>query len=238
MWLFSKKSAPINLGVELVVEVHNHVLPGVDDGARTMQDALQMMFFWAEMGYQKVIATPHQNTSMNAPEHRLQEAEAKLQAQIQEQELPIFLTSAAEYLIEPELLKQLDSLRTFGPKRYVLIELGFWMPPIGWEQVVFELQQRDYTPVLAHPERYSFADKQTMKKWFEQGYLLQVNLLSLGGAYGREAQAKAEYLLEKGWVHFLGSDMHHPSQIPLVVQALSHKTVRRHIPKLLNPTLL
>ncbi|MCX8112042.1 MAG: histidinol-phosphatase [Bacteroidia bacterium] len=238
MWFFSKASTPINLGAELVVELHNHVLPGVDDGAQTMQEALQMMFFWAEMGYQKVIATPHQNTFMNASEIQLDAAEHRLRAQLQEQEIPIFLTAAAEYLVEPELQGRLPSLRTFGPKRYVLIELGFWASPVGWESLMFQLYQIGYTPVLAHPERYTFADRQTLKSWYERGYFLQVNLLSLARAYGKEAQQKAEYLLEKGWVHFLGSDMHHSGQIALVRQALAHRLVRRQISSLLNPTLL
>lgn len=238
MWFFSKQPVTINLGVELVVEIHNHVLPGVDDGARTMQDALQMMLFWAEMGYQKVIATPHQNTSMNAPETQLDAVESKLREQLQEQEIPIFLTTAAEYLLEPELRLRLPQLRSFGPKRYVLIELGFWMPPVGWEGFLFDLARLGYTPVIAHPERYTFADRAAMKTWYERGYLLQINLLSLARAYGREAQDKAEYLLEKGWVHFVGSDMHHPGQIAAVRQALSHKLIRRRMADFLNPTLL
>ncbi|MEN3041382.1 MAG: CpsB/CapC family capsule biosynthesis tyrosine phosphatase [Bacteroidia bacterium] len=238
MWFFTRKSAPINLGAELIVEIHNHVLPGVDDGARTMQDALQMMFFWAEMGYQKVIATPHQNAMMNPTKEQITQAEARLRAQLQEQELPIFLTTAAEYLIEPELQQRFPTLRSFGPKRYVLVELGFWVPPIGWENLVFELYQAGYTPVIAHPERYEFADRSTLKSWYEKGYLMQVNLLSLAKAYGRLAQERAVYLLEKGWVHFLGSDMHSPGQIMAVREALNHKLVRRSFTNLLNPTLL
>lgn len=238
MWFFSREPVPINLGIELVVEVHNHVLPGVDDGARTMQDALQMMFFWAEMGYQKVIATPHQNTYMNASEAELEDVEARLRSQLQEQELPIFLTTAAEYLIEPELRARLPALRSFGPRRYVLLELGFWIPPLGWEALLFEIAQHGFTPVIAHPERYAFADRATLKAWYERGYLLQVNLLSLVRTYGREAQERAEYLLEKGWVHLAGSDLHHPGQISALRQALSHKLLRRRIPHLLNPTLI
>lgn len=238
MWFFIKKPPPVNLGAELVVEIHNHVLPSVDDGAQTMQDALQMMLFWAEMGYQKVIATPHQSSTMCASEEEIQRAETRLRAQLQEQEIPIFLTSAAEYLVEPEVCSKFPNLRTFGPKKYILVELGFWMPPIGWEGLFFELYQMGYTPVLAHPERYSFADRTMLRTWYEKGYLLQVNLLSLARAYGREAQEKAEYLLEKGWVHFLGSDMHSPRQILSVREALAHKQVQKRLSSFLNPTLL
>ncbi|MCS7296716.1 MAG: CpsB/CapC family capsule biosynthesis tyrosine phosphatase [Bacteroidia bacterium] len=224
--------------MELVVELHNHVLPHLDDGAQTMQESLQMMLFWAEMGYQKVIATPHQNTLMNPSQEEIEMMEARLRQHLQEQELPIFLTTAAEYLLEPELRTRLSALRTFGPKRYVLIEMDFWLPMVGVDQILFELYQCGYTPVLAHPERYTYADRTMLKSWYERGLFLQVNLLSLVQAYGRLAQEKAEYLLEKGWVHFLGSDMHHSTQILAVRRALAHKLVRKRLSTLLNPTLL
>ncbi|MCS6789903.1 MAG: hypothetical protein NZ580_02830 [Bacteroidia bacterium] len=238
MWFFSKKTIPIPLAVEIVVEVHNHVLPGVDDGAATMQEALQMMFFWAEMGYQKVVATPHQNTYMNPTTEQIETSYQKLTSQIQEQEIPIFLTTAAEYLIEPELKDRIPHLRTFGPKRYVLVELDFWHLPVWWERILFDLQAAEYTPVLAHPERYEYADRELLRKWYERGLPLQINLLSLANAYGKKAVHAAEYLLEKGWVSFVGSDMHRPAQIPAVREALQHKLLRKRLSSFLNPTLL
>jgi len=236
-WFF-RKVVPINLGAELVVEVHNHVLPGVDDGARTVEEAMQMLVFWAEMGYQKVIATPHQNTSMWAPAQVIENAAQRLQAQLLEQEIPLHLTVAAEYLLEPELQRHLAALRTFGPKRYVLIELGWWAPPLGWERFFFTLHAAGYTPVLAHPERYEYANEKSLKEWHEKGVLMQINLLSLANQYGRKVQHKAEYLLEKGWVAFVGSDLHHATDTVALRQALQHKLLRKRIGQLLNPTLL
>lgn len=238
MLSFFQKKPEINLAVDLAVEVHNHVLPGVDDGARTMQEALQMLLFWAEMGYQKVIATPHQNTSMNPSRETIEETAQKLQKQMREQELPLQLGVAAEYLLEPELRQRKASLLTFGPKRYVLIEMGFWVAPLGWEAFFFELRAAGYTPVIAHPERYEYADSSLLKKWYERGILLQLNLLSLSKAYGKTAYQKAEYLLEKNWIHFVGSDMHRVEQISAVRSALSHKLLRKRLEKFLNPSLL
>lgn len=237
-WFFSKPQTPINLGVELVVELHNHVLPGVDDGARTMQEALQMLFFWAEMGYQKVIATPHQNSLLGAPSEIIESAYERLRQQMQEQELPLFLTVAAEYLLEPELREKLPHLRAFGPKRYLLLELGFWGLPLGWERFVFELQASGYTVVIAHPERYEYADPHELQRWYERGLLLQINLLSLAKVYGTKPYQRAEYLLEKNWAHFVGSDMHSPGQIEAVRRALQHKLVRKRLSSFLNSTLL
>ncbi len=237
-WFFTRREPAINLGIELAVEVHNHVLPGIDDGARTMQEALQMLLFWAEMGYQKVIATPHQSTYFRATPEEIDLAYQKLRHQMQEQELPLFLTVAAEYLLEPELRERISTLRAFGPKRYVLLELGFWALPMGWERFVFELQAAGYTVVLAHPERYDYADTARLKSWYEQGLLFQINLLSLSKAYGSKPYQRGEYLLEKGWVHFVGSDLHAPSQIEALRRGLQHKLVRKRLSTFLNPTLL
>jgi len=238
MWWLGGKKVPINLGLELSVEVHNHVLPGLDDGARSMQDALQMMFFWVEMGYQKVITTPHHSTYFPTQSVDIEEKLLQLRHQMQEQEMPIQLTAAAEYLLERELLEKASQLRFFGPKRYLLVELGFDMLPIGWEEAFFALQQQGYTIVIAHPERYAYATPDRLKSWYERGYFLQINLLSLAGYYGRSEMERAEYLLEKNWVHFVGSDMHHPGQISYLREALQKKVLRRRLDKFLNPTLL
>jgi len=238
MWWFGAKKVPVNLGLELVVEVHNHVLPGLDDGAGNMQDAMQMIFFWVEMGYQKVIATPHYNAYFRTKDADIEEKLLQLRQHIQEQEMPIHLTAAAEYLLERELLEKATQLRFFGPKRYLLVEMDFSVLPIGWEEAFFTLQQQGYTIVIAHPERYAYATRDRLKNWYERGYFLQVNLLSLAGYYGKTEMERAEYLLEKGWVHFVGSDMHHPGQIESLRKALQKKVLRRRLDKFLNPTLL
>jgi protein-tyrosine phosphatase len=238
MGWFRSKKMPVNLGAELMVELHNHVLPGLDDGARHMQDALQMVFFWVEMGYQKVIATPHHSSYFPTTDDAIDEKLSQLRQQVQEQEMPIHITAAAEYLLEQELLGKAAKLRFFGPKRYLLIELGFSFLPIGWEAALFELQQHGYTIVIAHPERYPYATPDKLRSWYERGYFLQVNLLSLAGYYGKVEMERAEYLLEKGWAHFIGSDMHSPHQIGAVREALQKKLLRRRLDRFLNPSLL
>jgi len=238
MWFFSSKKLPVNLGVELVVEVHNHVLPGLDDGARNMQEALQMLFFWVEMGYQKVIATPHHSSYFPTSDEEIEDKLSQLRYQAQEQEMPVQITAAAEYLLESDLLDKSKKIRFFGPKRYILIEFGFSFLPIGWEAALYELQREGYTIVIAHPERYPYATQDVLRGWYERGLLMQVNLLSLSGYYGKAEMQKAEYLLEKGWVHFVGSDMHGPQQIELVREALQKRLVRKRLGNLLNPTLL
>ncbi|MEN2993578.1 MAG: CpsB/CapC family capsule biosynthesis tyrosine phosphatase [Bacteroidia bacterium] len=238
MWFFRPPPPPINLGAELTVELHNHVLPGLDDGAKTVEEAIQMIFFWAEMGYQKVITTPHIGATFRPSSHQIEETHSRLCQHLQEQEIPIFLTAAAEYLLEAELKADLTALRAFGPKRHLLIEFGFWILPPRWQELTFALQSAGYTIVIAHPERYEFATRELLRSWYEQGFYLQLNLLSLVGYYGKAALQRAEYLLEKGWVHFVGSDMHSPSQIAPLRKALQHKTLRRRFSTFLNPSLL
>jgi tyrosine-protein phosphatase YwqE len=238
MGLFGSKRAPVNLGIELRVELHNHVLPGLDDGAKSMEEAIQMLFFWVEMGYQKVIATPHHSSYFPTQDAEIEDKLLRLRYQSQEQELPIQITAAAEYLLEEPLISQERPLRFFGSQRYLLIEFGFGFLPIGWDQACFTLQQRGYMIVIAHPERYAYANREVLRRWYETGFFLQVNLLSLSGYYGRIEKEKAEYLLEKGWVHFLGSDLHKPHQIPYLREALKSTLLRKRMDKLLNPTLV
>lgn len=239
MWIWKREKRPlINLGAELVVEVHNHVLPQLDDGARTMAEAIQMLLFWAEMGYQKVIATPHHSSYFPTTEEAIEARLAQLRYQAQEQEIPILLTAAAEYLLEEELMQDGLRLRSFGYRRYVLIELGFVALPLGWERVFFHLQQQGYFIVLAHPERYPYASRSLLRRWYEQGLFLQINLLSLAGYYGPAERERAEYLLEKGWVQLVGSDAHRPEHLPYVREALTRAVLRKRLSTFRNPELL
>ncbi len=228
----------MNLGAELVVELHNHVLPQLDDGARTLTESIQMLLFWAEMGYQKVITTPHHSSYFPTTHEAIEARLAQVRYQAQEQEIPILLTAAVEYLLEEELMQEGIKLRTFGPRRYILLELGFAAIPLGWEQAFFRLQQQGYVIVLAHPERYPYANRALLQKWYDQGLFLQINLLSLAGYYGRAERERAEYLLEKGWVHLVGSDAHRSEHLPHLREALKKPILRKRLSTFRNPELL
>ncbi|WP_338870960.1 CpsB/CapC family capsule biosynthesis tyrosine phosphatase [Spirosoma sp. SC4-14] len=200
------------------VDMHSHLVPGIDDGVKDEEQALACLKQLAAWGIQKVITTPHVSRDWYPTESAtLRAAQATLQALAAENDLPLQIEVAAEYLLDeffPALLTD-DDLLTFGSARYLLFEVGWAAAPRQLDDLLFRMQTRGYTPVLAHPERYSFYfdDQATLAQLHEKGCLFQLNWASLTGRYGERAQAQARFLLKKGWVDFIGSDMHRPNDL-------------------------
>lgn len=193
--------------------MHAHLLPGIDDGAQTMEDTLRLVQDLKALGYHHLIATPHifkehyPNTS-TIVRQKLAEVRAALAAA----NVDITLEAAAEYYLDEhfeDLLEQGDLL-TFGNK-HLLVEMSFYAPYPRLHEVVFALRTKGYRPILAHPERYGYYAAQFDQ--FEQiknyGCELQVNLLSLSGYYGKSTKTLAHKLLDAGLVDYIGTDMHH-----------------------------
>lgn len=198
--------------------MHNHLLPGIDDGLTSLDDTMACLTQYVEWGIRRVICTPHisQDYYPNTPE-RIQESVAVVQQAIAEKGLPIELTAAAEYLLDEQFdsLLRSNQLLSFGKARYVLIETGWAAAPLQLDDWLFTMQLKGYTPVLAHPERYRYYQNEPirLKQLQEQGCLLQLNLLSLVGRYGSKAKALAQYLLQKKAINFVSSDLHRPADL-------------------------
>lgn len=203
------------------VDMHNHLLPGIDDGLKTIEDTLICLRQYADWGIHRVICTPHvsQDYYPNTADQLLQVAGTVQQA-IADAQLPITLTVAAEYLLDEQFDQLLheDQLLCFGPARYVLIETGWAAPPQQLDQWLFTMQLKGYTPVLAHPERYRYYqdDPDQLKQLRAQGCLFQLNLMSLVGRYGSRTQRLALDLLDERCISFVGSDLHRPADLPIL----------------------
>lgn len=201
------------------VDMHSHLLPDVDDGVTTPEQSLECLQQFADWGIRKIITTPHISRDWYPNESAtLRAGQATLQALADANNLPLTMEVAAEYLIDdffPELLEK-DDLLTFGPQRYLLIETGWASAPYQFSDLVFRIQTKGYTPVLAHPERYRYFhdDTDSLARLHETGCLFQLNWMSLTGRYGSRIQAQARFLLKQGWVDFIGSDLHRPGDIP------------------------
>lgn len=202
----------------LGADMHAHLLPGIDDGAADLNDSLELISALADLGYQKLIATPHILWDMypNTPEiiaARLAEVQADLPAS----GLQLQLGAAAEYFIDDhfmELVERKEPLLTIGGKM-VLVEFSMVTAPYELQQVFFEMQVQGYQPVLAHPERYIYLgrNKAVFEQLHDAGVYFQLNLMSLAGQYGRTAQELANHLLEKGYYQFAGTDLHNVRQL-------------------------
>ena len=196
----------------LNTDVHSHLIPAIDDGSKSVEDSVKMIRNFMDMGYRKIITTPHVMSDFykNTPETILGGLEL-VRAELKQQGLEVEIEAAAEYYLDETLEPQVKEgkLLTFG-QNYLLFELPFMTEPPNLASFVFELQTNGYVPVLAHPERYGFYynefDKYRELK--EKGVHLQLNILSLVGHYGPEAQKIAERLIDENLISFLGSDCH------------------------------
>ncbi len=239
--IFSKKPklSPIDLSV-LGTDVHSHLIPGIDDGSKNMDDTLNMLKGFVKLGYKKVITTPHIMSDFykNTPEIILGGLKNVRKA-IEEHNIPIQIEAAAEYYLDFhfEELIEAKNLLTFGDN-YVLFELSFMHEPKRIKEVIFSLQTHGYKPVLAHVERYPFYfDKwDTILDFKERGCLMQLNINSLSGAYGPQVKKAAEDIIDKDWIDLISSDCHHMGHImsirDLRTNPYLHKVISRE--KLLN----
>ena len=236
-----KRQQPYDLSA-LGADMHSHLIPGIDDGAPTMDHSIAMLNKFAQLGYRKVITTPHilGEVHPNTPEIILKGL-AEVQAEIKRLEIPIELEAAAEYYCDETLLPKIKAkeLLSFGDN-LVLMEYSMISPSQYEAQALFELQVAGYTPVLAHFERYPYyhGNFEKVEQLRERGILIQVNLLSLTGRYGPGVKKMAEELIEKGLVDFLGTDCHRIEHL-LIIEQILDKPIFTAIEKLKlrNPSL-
>lgn len=203
------------------VDMHNHLLPNVDDGIRTLDETIHCLRQYAEWGVRRVISTPHisQDYYPNTADKLLQLV-PQVQQAIAEANLPIDFTVAAEYLLDEQFdhLLRTDQLLSFGKSQYVLIETGWAAPPRQLSDWLFALQVKGYTPVLAHPERYRYyqTEPHLLKNIRAQGCLLQLNLMSLTGRYGSKTKQFAQALLQENCISLVGSDLHRETDLDVL----------------------
>jgi protein-tyrosine phosphatase len=230
----------------LSVDMHSHLLPGLDDGLQTLDQTMAFMQQLKDMGYQKLICTPHILSDMhpNTPETILPKLDL-VRNELSKRGIDMPVEAAAEYMIDLDFERLIESgkpLLTFTPKNYILIEMSYLAQSPNFEKIIFELQMKGLKPIFAHPERYTYFHSQFSKyeRLIELGCLLQVNLLSLSGYYGKEVKSAANLLFKKGMVSFLGTDMHHDRHLHMLKDLVVKKDFLSTVSKaeLMNKTLL
>ena len=226
--------------LKLEVDIHSHLLPGIDDGVKSFEESLEILKSLSELGYNKAITTPHIYPEVypNTPEI-IEDKFHQLQQHVLARGLEIEVEYAAEYFLDASFLETIrkgDKILTFGEK-YVLFETAFLSKPLIFDEVVFQLKSRGFIPVLAHPERYLYLENSLswLNEISERGVLLQVNLPSLIGVYGEEVRKMAMRLIKESKMSFFGTDLHRTRQLPVIKKALSMKIKKTH---LLNNSLL
>lgn len=211
---------------------HCHILPGVDDGVRSMDDALSILDCYGRLGISEVWLTPHiMEDRPNTTDH-LKEAFSLLRDRYHGR-LRLYL--AAEYMMDSLFESRLSSgdLLPLGcAGNHLLVETSYFNPPARFVSIMKNIKAAGFFPVLAHPERYIYMDMKDYDALIDNGIRLQLNLPSLIGAYGREVQRKAFRLLERGAYELAGTDLHRPSQTE---QLRSYRCLPYRLRKSLTP---
>ncbi|MBV6647718.1 MAG: capsular biosynthesis protein [Cyclobacteriaceae bacterium] len=214
------------------VDVHSHLIPKVDDGVSSMQDAINVARSFAELGIRRCVTTPHiYPGAYPNDEQDLLKRGQEVQLEIRKNEIDLDFEVAAEYYLDEELLDKLQRgvpLLTFGNK-YLLFETSFMNKPVLFEEVLFEMKSQGYKPVLAHPERYQFVDDSLtlLSTWWEQGIRFQITASSLVGMYGKGPQRIARKLIQMEMISLMGSDLHGPRHLPAFKDAMQNKWYQR-----------
>jgi len=233
-WLFGKNKEDKNINLTRIgIDIHSHIIPGIDDGVETIEESVSMARKMQDLGYRSMFTTPHiiWDCYKNTPEIILAGLEdvrnaAKLAG------LTIHIDAAAEYFIDEHFMELLGTgqrLLTL-PGNRLLVELPYSTPLMNTSETLFSIIGKGYQPVLAHPERYTYfhSDPSIYKKLCDQGCELQVNILSLSGYYGENVYKMAEWLLKNELITYLGTDAHRMQHLDLISKSNKNQRLSQY----------
>jgi len=237
--IFKKKNLLPPSVLPLEVDIHSHLIPGIHHGIQTIEEGLDILRVMVDLGYKKVIITPHtmMESYPNSPEIINNGLESMRKA-IAEANIPIKMEAATEYYLDETFIEKLDNdepLMTFGDN-YVLFETSFINEPPFLKEATFKMTIKGYKPVYAHPERYLYLiqDDNLLEEMVDRNVFFQLNLNSLSGVYSKPVQKFAEKLIDRKIVSFVGTDCHHIGHM----EYLKQTTHTKHFKKLLDLDLL
>jgi tyrosine-protein phosphatase YwqE len=223
--------------------MHSHLLPGLDDGVTTLEQAEEIILNFQKLGYSRIITTPHVMSDVyrNTPESILEKLE-ELRNHLRQKNIDMAVSAAAEYYLDESLFKMVETnqpLLTFGEK-YLLFETNFITEPLNLKEFIFSATTKGYKLILAHPERYLYLQDNFNKAQdlLDRGVLFQMNISSLTGYYSKPVRQMAFKLIDRGMVHWLGSDCHHIQHTLLMREATGLQYFRKALTlPLLNNSL-
>lgn len=235
-----KETVPERYFSEEFIDIHSHILPGIDDGARSTEHSLELLGKMYKLGIRNFVCTPHVIEGMweNSTE-KILHTYKQLKSEVEKHEIlkDIHIRVAAEYMMDDhfiQLLENRDLLTVKDDK--ILVEMSYLAPPVNLFEVIAEIQVKGFTPILAHPERYSsyHEDLGVYEQLKSAGCLFQLNMIALTNYYGKEVHEAALWLLQNNMIDFTGSDLHHMRHMG-VIKSL---TRRDEMMKLLQPVIL
>lgn len=245
MWsIFKKNSSKKVEKTFLKLDMHSHLLPGIDDGSSNMEESIFLISKFVELGYEKIITTPHimGDFFKNTPEIIHQKLN-EVKTELDKRNINIQIEAAAEYYLDDvfyEKVKNDEKLLTFG-NNHILIETSYMSKPQGFREMIFELQVRGYNIILAHPERYTYmyGNFEEYREIYETNIQFQINMNSMVGYYSPMAQKAADFLIHNQMVDFVASDCHKEKHIEVMKEAMNSKLFKKLDPeRIFNNSLL
>jgi tyrosine-protein phosphatase YwqE len=236
--IFKKEELPTEDFTSIGTDIHSHLIPGIDDGAQTMEDTLTLIRAQYDLGIRKFITTPHimSDYFKNTPEIILGGL-AEVRKVLKDEKIDVEISAAAEYYIDDGFVRKLENekLLTFG-NNHLLVEISYINCPDNIREIIFNIQLHEYKVILAHPERYPYWYKKfdEYRELRDRGVLLQININSLSGYYGDGAKMIAEKLIDNDMVDLIGSDMHNVKH----VEAMRRVCKEKYFKKVLQMNLL
>lgn len=228
MWPFSTKQ-PLSALFDGFTDWHSHLLPGVDDGVPTMDETMKILSRYEALGVKEVWLTPHIMEDIPNETGKLRERFGELQAAYHGS---VSLRLSAENMLDnlfEERLESNDLLPLGENVDHLLVETSYFNPPMGLNNILLRIKSKGYTPVFAHPERYQYMDMTAYERLKSLGIKFQLNLFSLLGIYGRNAQRKASLLLDKEYYNLCGTDLHSTLVLQGVEPAMINKKILSQI---------
>ena len=211
-----------------MVDIHSHLIPEVDDGSSSMEESLDLIRNMSELGYQKIITTPHvMNDFYPNTTEDIRSRLKRLKAHVDAAGIDMEVEAAAEYYLDEHMMKMLEDkseLLTFGDN-YLLFETSFLNEPAYLREGIFQIISNGMKPVMAHPERYVFVQNrpEMLEDLVDRGLLLQLNTISLSGYYSKGAKKLAELLIDEKLISFLGTDCHNKRHLEMMRETVDQK---------------
>lgn len=239
MFSFFTKKAFLVDSMENMIDIHNHILPGIDDGAKNIEESLSLIRYFKGIGVSRFICTPHimGDYYPNTPA-TINSSFLSLQERLNQQPdlNGISLQAGAEHMIDAQFETILDNNEEVPLKdNYLLVETSFLQASINFKEAINKVKTKGYFPVLAHPERYSYVNGSVnYQKIKDSGVYFQLNLLSIAGHYGPEVYNKSLKLLEENLIDFVGTDVHNANHFKSLKKARVPKKVLEQIKKLVD----
>jgi len=211
------KSQPIlkELIPEGFIDIHSHILPGIDDGAKNVEESTRLIYEMKKLGFSKIICTPH--IYPNLYDNNINSISKSFRT-IQTKKLDLKIKYAAEYYIDNSIILKAESKELLTLKEnFVLIEFGFINLHPNYLEIIFRLQLYGYKIILAHPERYLYfnENKKVIYNLKSKGVYFQLNFGSVIGVYGKRVLDLANYMIKNNLIDFVGSDIHNQNDIDL-----------------------